>query len=169
MAGIFISYRRGDASGYAGRLRESLDRRLGPGHVFRDADAIEPGQDFAQVIETRIGDCSALLALIGQEWLNATDAAGRRRLDLQGDFVALEIAGALKRPDVLVVPVLLDGARMPAADDLPEPVRAMAHRQAVTLRDETWDEDVRRLAAVLAKRLGSATRLIQDEPQTGRS
>src|SRR5215510_11682487 len=100
MPGVFISYRRGDASGYAGRLRESLERRLGTGQVFRDADAIEPGQAFVRTIEARIGECSVLLALIGQEWLSAADAAGRRRLDVSGDFVTLEIAGALTRPDV---------------------------------------------------------------------
>ena len=112
MAAVFISYRRGDASGYAGRLREALDRRLGEGRVFRDADAIEPGQDFVQAIETRVGECGALLALIGQKWLHATNAAGQRRLDLADDFVTLEIAGALKRPEVLVVPVLVENARM---------------------------------------------------------
>jgi len=154
MAAVFISYRRGDASGYAGRLREALDRRLGEGRVFRDADAIEPGQDFVQAIETRVGECGALLALIGQEWLHATNAAGQRRLDLADDFVTLEIAGALKRPEVLVVPVLVENARMPAADELPPSIRSLAHRQAVTIRDETWDEDVDRLASVLARRLG---------------
>jgi hypothetical protein len=154
MAGVFISYRRGDASGYAGRLREALDRRLGEGQVFRDADAIEPGQDFVQAIETRVGECAALLALIGQEWLHATNAAGQRRLDLADDFVTLEIAGALKRSEALVVPVLVEGARMPAADELPPSIRSLAHRQAVTIRDETWDEDVDRLASVLARRIG---------------
>jgi hypothetical protein len=154
MAGVFISYRRGDASGYAGRLREGLDRRLGEGHVFRDADAIEPGQDFVQAIETRVGECDALLALIGQDWLHATNATGQRRLDLADDFVALEIAGALKRSEVLVVPVLVEGACMPAADELPPSIRSLAHRQAVTIRDETWDQDVGRLASVLARRLG---------------
>jgi hypothetical protein len=157
MAVIFISYRRGDASGYAGRLRESLDRRLGAGQVFRDVDTIQPGQDFVEVIETRVGECRALLALIGQEWLAAADAAGNRRLSLAGDFVTLEIASALKRPDVLVVPVLVEGARMPEADELPELIRRLAYRQAMAVRDETWDEDIDRLAAVLVKEVGGVT------------
>jgi len=158
MAGVFISYRRGDAAGYAGRLREALEQRLGAGHVFRDADAIEPGQDFVQAIETRLGQCDALLALIGQEWLMATNAAGQRRLDVADDFVSLEIAGALKRSNVLVVPVLLEGARMPAAEELPQSIRSLAHRQAVSLRDESWGEDVDRLASVLRARLGIGAR-----------
>src|SRR5580704_11302618 len=138
MPAIFISYRRGDASGYAGRLRESLDRRLGAGQVFRDVDTIQPGQDFVEVIETRVGECRALLALIGHDWLASADAAGNRRLNLAGDFVTLEIASALKRPDVLVVPVLVEGARMPEADALPESIRRLAYRQALAVRDETW-------------------------------
>jgi hypothetical protein len=151
MGGVFISYRRGDASGYAGRLREGLERRLGAGQVFRDADTIRPGQDFVQAIDAQVSGCAALLALIGEEWLHATNAAGQQRLGLADDFVTLEIAGALKRPDVLVVPVLVEGTRMPAADDLPPAIRDLSKRQAISLRDESWDEDVDRLAAVLER------------------
>src|SRR5690348_10997738 len=99
-----MSYRREDSAGYAGRLRESLDRRLGPAHVFRDVDGIGPGQDFVDTIDNRLRDCQSFLAVIGREWLNATDASGRRRLDQSDDYVRLEIAAALARPNVLVVP-----------------------------------------------------------------
>jgi len=149
MAGVFISYRRGDASGYAGRLREALERRLGTGQVFRDADTIRPGQDFVQAIDAELADCEALLVLIGEEWLRATNAAGQRRLGLDDDWVTLEVAGGLKRPEVLVIPVLVEGTRMPPADDLPPSIRDLARRQAISVRDESWDEDVDRLASVL--------------------
>jgi hypothetical protein len=151
MGGVFISYRRGDASGYAGRLREGLERRLGAGQVFRGADTIRPGQDFVQAIDAQLSGCAALLALIGEEWLHATNAAGQPRLGLADDFVTLEVAGALKRPEVLVVPVLVEGTRMPAADDRPSAIRDLSKRQAINLRDESWDEDVDRLAAVLKR------------------
>jgi hypothetical protein len=146
MATTFISYRREDAAGYAGRLHESLESRLGDGQVFRDVDTIAPGQDFIDAIESRVRDCRVLLALIGNDWLAAATAVGGRRLDQPEDYVRLEIAAGLNRADVLVIPVLLEGARMPPADSLPESIRALARRQAVTLRDETWDSDVDRLA-----------------------
>jgi hypothetical protein len=148
MAETFISYRREDAAGYAGRLHESLERRLGPSAVFRDVDTLRPGQDFVQAIETRLASCRVLFVVIGREWLDARSAAGARRLDDPNDFVRLEVATALNRADVLVVPVLVEGASMPVATDLPDNLRMLARRHAVTVRDETWDADVDRLAAI---------------------
>lgn len=149
MTGTFISYRREDAAGYAGRLRESLERRLGAARVFRDVDTLRPGQDFVQAIEARLVECRVMLAVIGREWVDARDAAGARRLDEPYDFVRLEIAAALARPEVLVVPVLVEGAAMPAASELPENIRPLARRHAVSVRDETWDADVDRLVGVI--------------------
>jgi hypothetical protein len=149
MAGTFISYRREDAAGYAGRLRESLERRIGTHRVFRDVDALLPGQDFVQAIEARLAECRVMLVVIGREWLDARSSDGKRRLDDAYDFVRLEIAAGLARPDVLVVPVLVEGAAMPAAADLPENIRPLARRHAVSVRDETWDADVDRLVAVI--------------------
>ena len=149
MAGIFMSYRREDSAGYAGRLRESLERRLGPHEVFRDVDGIGPGQDFVAAIDSRLRECRAFLAVIGREWLTVTDASGRRRLDQSDDYVRLELAAALGRANVLVVPVLVEGMSMPRAEDLPEDIRALSRRQAVSLRDETWSADVDRLVAAL--------------------
>ena len=151
MSVVFISYRREDSAGFAGRLYESLERRLGDGEVFRDADAIEPGQDFVDAIAARLRYCNACLVLIGREWLDARDAAGRRRLEQDDDYVRLEIAGALARSDVVVIPVLVEGMRMPRAADLPESIRALSRRQAVELRDQTWDADVDRLVGAIRK------------------
>jgi hypothetical protein len=154
MSLVFISYRREDSAGYAGRLHESLERRLGEGEVFRDADAIEPGQDFVDAITSRLSRCKACLVLIGREWADATDESGVRRLDQERDYVRLEIAAALARPDVLVVPVLVEGVLVPAAGELPESIRALSRRQAVSLRDETWDSDVDRLVGAIRKAAG---------------
>ena len=153
MAGTFISYRREDAAGYAGRLRESLERRLGAARVFRDVDTLRPGQDFVQAIESRLSDCAVMLAVIGREWASARDLTGQRRLDEPNDFVRLEIAAALARPSVLVVPVLVEGAAMPAASELPENLRPLTRRHAVSVRDETWDADVDRLTNVIESAL----------------
>ena len=152
MSEIFISYRREDSAGYAGRLRESLERRLGKGAVFRDVDALEPGQDFVDIIAIRLRDASACLVLIGREWLDAEDASGRRRLVQQNDYVRLEIATALEQPKMRVIPVLVEGTRMPATEELPETIQGLARRQAVSLRDESWDEDVKRFVTALDRR-----------------
>jgi hypothetical protein len=152
MSQIFISYRREDSAGYAGRLRESLERRMGKGAVFRDVDALEPGQDFVETIAIRLRDASACLVLIGREWLDAEDASGRRRLAQQNDYVRLEISTALEQPNMRVIPVLVEGTRMPATEELPETIQGLARRQAVSLRDESWDEDVKRFVTALDRR-----------------
>ncbi len=151
MAHTFISYLREDSAGYAGRLRESLERRLGGDAVFRDVDTLQPGQDFVDAIMARLRECRVFIALIGREWLDARDAAGRRRLDQPHDYVRLEIASALARPELLVVPVFVEGAAMPEPDQLPEDIRVLGRRQAVSIRDETWDSDVDRLASVIER------------------
>src|SRR5271156_1533336 len=104
MGAIFISYRRDDSEGQAGRLYDDLVRQFGEGSVFMDVAAIEPGFDFRKVIDESVSSCGVLLALIGPAWLDAKDETGRRRLDDALDFVRLETAAALKR-DIPVVPV----------------------------------------------------------------
>jgi hypothetical protein len=155
MAITFISYRREDSAGYAGRLHEELEQRLGRGQVFRDVDTLRPGQDFVDGISQRLRNCRTLVAMIGRTWLNVTDESGARRLDRPDDYVTMEIGEALSRPDVLVVPVLVGGAMMPDAQQLPERIRALARKQALVLRDETWEEDVDRLSAVLESHGGT--------------
>ncbi len=150
MPATFISYRRDDAAGYAGRLHEALERRLGEDQIFRDIDTLEPGLDFVEAIGSRLRECRVFLAIIGREWLDARDTAGHRRLDQSHDYVRLEIAGALARPEVRIIPVLIEGATMPAPEALPEDIRALARRHAMNLRDDAWDHDVDRLAGVIA-------------------
>ena len=164
MAGTFISYRREDAAGYAGRLRESLERKLGAARVFRDVDTLRPGQDFVQAIEARLADCAVMLAVIGREWAGARDLAGSRRLDEPFDFVRIEIAAALARPEVLVVPVLVEGASMPTSSELPDNLKALTRRHAVSLRDETWDADVDRLVNVIEGAIASRDPSRADAP-----
>lgn len=154
--GIFLSYRREDSAGYAGRLFESLERRLGRSQVFRDVDTIRAGEDFLDAIHSRLNDCRAVLVLIGREWLTVADASGHRRLDQENDYLRLEVATALARPNVLLVPVLVEGMAMPQAEDLPDTIRALGRRQAVSLRDETWDADVDRLVTAVRGSSGSA-------------
>jgi hypothetical protein len=145
---IFISYRRADARGYAGRLEDTLTGYFGPGRVFRDIGGINPGEDFKVAIDKTILDAGALIVLIGPNWLVRNDA-GTSRLHEPGDHVAGEILAALEQ-ERLVIPVLVDGANMPREEELPVPLRALARRNAVTVSDEGWIADVTRLAKVLS-------------------
>jgi len=138
---IFLSYRRGDAGGYAGRLSDALRQRLGPRSVFQDVTAIGPGQDFAAAIDDALRGCDAVLAVIGPGWLGASTPQGARRLLETGDYVRLELSRALQS-SARVVPVLVGGAALPDAADLPAELQALAQRQAVVLHDETWHQDV---------------------------
>lgn len=148
---IFLSYRRRDVGGYAGRLRDALVQRMGEKNVFQDVEAIAPGQDFTQVIRRGLDDCDAVLAVIGPGWVGANEQ-GRPRLRQADDYVRLELSTALTR-DLPVVPVLLGGAAMPAPADLPDDLKALAQRQAVVVRDESWHQDVNALLRSLRDEL----------------
>jgi hypothetical protein len=150
MAGVFISYRREDSPGHAGRLFDRVRARFGDDTVFMDVTAIDAGVDFVEAIDRAVGTCDVLLAVIGPQWAGAADHAGRKRLDNPKDFIRLEIAGALKR-NVRVVPVLVDDAQLPAEADLPEDLQPLLRRNAVELRDARWDTDVAQLIASLER------------------
>lgn len=154
MKPIFISYRRDDAEGQAGRLFEALREVFGAEMVFMDVATIEPGVDFRRAIEKNTASCGVLLALIGRNWLTLADAQGQRRLDDPNDFVRLETASALKR-DIPVVPVLVQGATMPRPEQLPEDLRDLAFRNSVELTHARWESDVQVLIGALRKVLGA--------------
>ena len=142
---VFISYRRDDAAGYAGRLEEALEKRLGHGSVFRDVLDIAPGADFVEAIRQRLAGAKTVLVLIGPRWAGG-DAVGTRRIDDAQDFVRLEVQEALAS-GAQVIPVLLPGATMPTEADLPEPLRPLARRNAMSLGDTHWGADIDRLLA----------------------
>jgi hypothetical protein len=155
MGAIFISYRREDSEGHAGRLFEDLVERFGKGSVFLDVTGIEPGRDFRRVIDAKVGSCSVLLALIGARWIDAKDASGQPRLHDPTDFVRLETASALKR-DIPVIPVLVHGGTMPTAEQLPAGLKDLAYRNAVELTHARWESDVQVLIEALAPHVGTA-------------
>jgi hypothetical protein len=151
---IFISYRREETAYAAGWLFNRLADEFGAGQVFKDVDSIELGDDFVEVINSAVGSTDVLLALIGDEWLTITDEAGSRRLDDPDDFVRLEIEAALARK-VRVIPILVDGARMPRAEELPPSLAPLARRQALELSPSRFEFDTSRLLKVLDKTLGA--------------
>jgi TIR domain len=145
---IFISYRRDDSEGEAGRLCDDLAEIFHEESVFMDVNAIQPGRDFRKAIDESIHKCSVLLAIVGQGWLDSKDGSGQKRLDDGNDFVRLEIASALVR-DIPVIPVLVRGAKMPRAEQLPADLRELAFRNAVELTHARWKSDLQVLIRAL--------------------
>jgi hypothetical protein len=148
MSSIFISYRREDAEGQAGRLYRDLAAEFGADSVFMDVAAIQPGRDFRRAIDQSLSSCSAFLSVIGKNWLTAQDPSGQRRLDDSADFVRVETSAALKR-DIPVIPVLVQGASTPRSDQLPDDLKDLAFRNALELTHPRWDSDVQLLIKAL--------------------
>jgi hypothetical protein len=149
--GIYLSYRRSESAAYAGRLFDHLSRHFGRGSVFMDVQGgIRGGQEFARAIDSALNACDAVLVVIGKGWACCTGKDGRRRLEDPKDWVRLEVAAALRR-DVLVVPVLVEGARLPDPASLPEELRAVCERNACELSDLRWSFDVRELVKDLER------------------
>lgn len=151
MPDIFLSYRRQDSSSATGRLADRLEEHFGPGRVFRDHTSISPGDDFTEAIRRAVSTSTVMLAIIGPQWLTASDAQGRRRLDQSGDFVRREIETALQA-GVPVVPVLVEGASMPSRAELPRPIGELWRINAVELSESRWRFDTDQLIRTLQSR-----------------
>jgi hypothetical protein len=134
---VFVSYRRADAAGTSGRLYDALKQRYGPDGVFLDVEKIRPGKDFVAAIEAAIAAAGVLVVVIGPDWL-------RRDGQLSPDYALAEVSMAL-RSGIAVLPVLVEGARMPGADDLPAEIRCLATCNALKMEHERWADDLRRL------------------------
>ena len=148
MRAIFISYRRDDSEGEAGRLFDDLVKEFGEASVFMDVAGIEIGRDFRKAIDESVATCGVVLSVIGKGWIDAKNEAGERRLDSTSDFVRLETASALKR-DIPVIPVLVRGASMPRADQLPDDLKDLAYRNGCELTHARWMSDVQLLIKAL--------------------
>ncbi len=150
---VFVSYRRDDAAGDAGRLTDYLQRRFGAGQVFLDIDTIEPGADFVRVLQQSLQQTAAMLVVIGPRWTSLQGAYGSRRLDDPNDFVRMEVEAALKR-DIPVVPVLVQGATLPRKEELPVSLAPLITRQVFALDHAEFNHDAERLCDRLAKVIG---------------
>ena len=148
MPTVFISYRRDDTAGEAGRLADDLSEKFGGSRVFIDVDSIPLATNFEDRIHAALDSCQVVFVLIGSEWLSARLPSGERRLDVEHDYLRQEVAAALERSQVAVVPVLVEGARMPSPEDLPPDISALAKINAVDLSHKRWRADVGTLAAI---------------------
>ena len=157
---IFISYRREDSREAAGRLVEDLGKHFARELILDDIPAINPGTDFVEALQALFDACGVLLVVIGPRWLTAVDQRGRRRLDLPDDWIYREIAEGLQRPWVRVVPVLVDDAVMPTADELPAALLPLARRQAFSLTTSHWGDDVGQLVQRLSQLPGDPGKIV---------
>jgi len=133
VGGIFISYRDDDSDIAAALIDRELTARFGSDLVFLDCRSIPVGVDFIDELLGRLRACSVLLVVMGPRWLNLVNAVGERRIDSPADWVRREIAEALAH-GLRVIPVLLDGATLPAAEELPHDIAGLSRRQYVPLR-----------------------------------
>ncbi len=144
---IFVSYRREDSSGHAGRLYDALCRSFDKENIFFDIDSLGPGVPFTDALDAAIASCDIFLAVIGRQWLGVNQD-GKRRIDLPDDFTRREIAAAIGH-GVRIIPVLVQGAAVPPKAQLPPDVADLVNRQAVQLNDYRWKSDVERLIKAL--------------------
>jgi hypothetical protein len=119
MSGIFISYRQDDSASAAGRVYDRLAAHFGKEWVFFDIDTLAPGAELGGAIEQSVARSAVLIAVIGRQWLDTRAADGQRRLDDPEDYVRVEIRAALRQRKA-IIPVLVQGARLPHAKDLPD-------------------------------------------------
>lgn len=148
---IFISYRRSDSQDITGRIYEYLQRHFGAAAVFRDVYSIPYGDDYRLHLQENAQSAQVTVVVIGPDWLTAADASHNRRLDNPNDWVRIEVATALSR-NIPVVPLLVDGARMPEEASLPDDLKPLAHRNAALARpDPDFVADMERLITQLEK------------------
>ena len=175
MPKLFISYRRNDSADATGRLHDRLKNHFGEESLFYDVDSIPLGHDFHKVIGEAVGKCDALLAIIGETWVEATDENGQRRLENPNDLVRIEVESALAR-DIPVVPVLIGKALMPTEPELPGGLKTLARRNAATVHSGTdFEGQVERLIRGLERlfadknelgvRVHKASKLADDDPE----
>jgi hypothetical protein len=134
---IFLSYRRDDSAGQSGRIRDRLVRDFGNDYLFMDVDGIPLGTNFVKRLNDEVAGCDVLLAVIGKQWIEIRDESGHRRIDNPNDFVRIEIGAALQR-DIPLIPILLDGTKIPNAEMLPDDMKELAARSGLDVRHASF-------------------------------
>jgi len=147
MPTVFLSYRRSDTGGEAGRLADTFHHKMGGSLAFRDVADIPPGSQFDSMLDKELAAAKTVLVLIGPSWLTEL----RQRLEQSDiDYVRVEVATALAKGKQ-VIPLLINGATLPPAHALPGDLGALAKHQAMTLRDESWNQDADRLIDAIGR------------------
>jgi hypothetical protein len=151
MAGIFISYRRSDSAAMCDRIYAALVQRFGKDTLFKDVDSIPLGVNFADYLRGVLAQSAVFVLIIGRSWLDVDDGQGGRRLDDPTDYVRLELEAALAQR-IPIVPLLVDGARLPTADRLPESLRGLPQQNGWEIHyDPYFETDIRHVTAALER------------------
>jgi hypothetical protein len=137
MPGVFLSYRRNDSGGWAGRLRDHLALRYGEHRIWQDVDDLTVGSNYLPQILENITAADAVLIVIGPHWLEPRAPDGATRLADPRDVLRTEIVHALKKKSG-VIPTLVGGAKMPDAKDLPRPIAPLLKRNGIAITDADW-------------------------------
>ena len=128
-----------------------------------DLDSIEPGLDFAEVIQDALNSCAVLVALIGRQWVTLTNEEGARRLDDPDDYVRFEVKTALER-GVRVIPVLLDGADPLRQRQLPSELHKLARLNDHKMSYDRYQDDANRLLDLIERILAAAGERLEPAP-----
>lgn len=147
----FISYRRTDSSLASQALHVQLRERFGPSRVFMDVGSIAVGDRWPDRLRRAVDSATVVLAVIGPGWLKAADPFGRRRLDLPGDWVRMEMLSALGAGKPILPLLVGGGSEMLPAEGLPDELQPLLDRQMMRLRDDRWDDDVDQVVTTLVK------------------
>lgn len=153
---IFISYRHEEWAS-ARTIYKDLTNHFGPKNVFRDQDILVGGDDWKKVIEDSVSSCSAMLVLIGKYWASAQSL---RQLHSDDDWIQFEIRAALSR-NIRLIPVLLNGARMPKTTKLPNTLHALTQRQAIPVNDSNFDDAIAKLLLAVGKGINSQSGVVR--------
>lgn len=157
MGGIFVNYQQHDSAVWAKKLYKHLKQCFDRDQIFMDIE-IEPGTDFVEYIESAVGSCNILLAIIGPGWLTSV----KRNLNNPEGSNRHEIATALNR-NIIVIPVLVGGAVMPDSSELPDDLKPLTRCQANELSDNRWEYDTEQLVKIIEK-TGSKRRIEMEPP-----
>ena len=153
MSKILISYRREDSTDVTGRIYDRLIQQFGQGAVFKDVDSIPFGVDFRTYLDAQVAKCEVFLAVIGRDWMKKRGSTRKSRLDDPGDFVRIEIESALKR-QIPVIPVLVRGASIPPAKQLPASLQDLTYRNGIAVRSgHDFHQDMNRLIESLKQNI----------------
>src|SRR5262249_22374 len=138
---VWISYRRRDRPEIAERIRDRLADAFDRDLQIQTGDHVPAGVLFVEYIAKQVSQCLALIVIIGPDWLGAEYSDGRRQLDDPWDTVSLEISSALQS-NISVLPIVIDGARVPSPQQLPERLKPLVMRNAIAIRQNNFDDDV---------------------------
>jgi len=163
---IFISYRRKDTASAAGRLHDYLEKEFGADMVFKDIHDIGLGTDFRKAIGQTLMSCKVVLVLIGDRYVTLTDADGNIRLMNPADYVNIEVSTALTfKNEKLVIPILVNGARMPKRDQIPASMESLTWQNSKKLSNEYWKTDIERLNTAIREYLQLRKTPVKPPPQ----